>query len=692
MERSPNKSTWLAAVAIIILLNLLAYWNSLDAPFTFDDYRWIVGNSHVQVDDLSLDKISGLLLPSVEQRRSVASLSLAFNYRFSGFSVRGYHLFNLGLHISNAVLLLWIMSLMLRRFPQVKMPLFAATAATLIWSLQPVQTQAVTYIIQRMTSMATTFYLLSILAYLYARVNGNRLRPVLYSACALFGLLGILSKEIAATLPFFLLVIEYCFFKSQGDKDSPRRLIVLSVICAVLSIIAVLAIGPGVVSEMQERYSELWFSMGQRLMTQPRVVLYYPTLVLLPFLSRFRLEYDYQVSQSLFDPWVTLPALLIMVAIFGLGLYLMLSKSAGQRNGRVLTGFAIIWYLGQLFMESSFYPLDMAFEHRVYLPSIAPICLAVVWLLSDNKRNYLKVSFVAAAVIMLTFLTYQRNQVWTDSMTLARDTLKKSPANFRTFARVGELYINEARPDKSLKYYQQAVNLMPDDARMRFNLGWCLEKLGRLDQARDEYERALSLNEKVSRVHLHIAGVYNQLGLSDMSLEHYQRAIEIEPEFVMAHNNLGQWYSEREVFQKAEQEFRKALDINPLHPLALRNLGMLLIDTDRAAEALPYLMSAVEVNPTSSDPVFVLGLALTELNRFNEAAQAFHSAVTLTPEWTLAWYNLGEVLHALGDHKQAEIAFNNALKVISPSDIQLSADIRESLANIKPGFALDTDQ
>ena len=219
-ETPDNKrGPWLDLLAAVLIccLTFAIYSNTLNVPFVFDDRYNITDNPAIQITELTLGNLWGSAFESKMPNRPVANVSLALNYYFHQKELPGYHLVNIFIHAITGVLL-YFLFLVTIRIPTLKktfiMPQITAFGAAAIWLAHPLQTQSVTYVIQRMNSMATMFYLLAMLLYVIARFSTtNRLKIFFYLGCIISGLAGFGSKEIVITLPFFILLYEFYFFQ-----------------------------------------------------------------------------------------------------------------------------------------------------------------------------------------------------------------------------------------------------------------------------------------------------------------------------------------------------------------------------------------------------------------------------------------------------------------------------------------------
>ena len=360
----------LIAVVLIAGLALLAYSNTFSVPFQFDDQINIINNPNIQIKQFSWDGLERLIKNTYKESIRVFSLfTLALNYYFGGFNVFGYHVVNLIVHIASGIFLYWFL-LLTFNLPSLKekygsISYKVALFTSLIFVTHPIQTQSVTYIIQRMASMAGMFYLLSMVLYIKGRLSTGRARFSYFAGTALGYLLGIFSKENVAILPLFIALYEFYFFRNL-DLSPKGRKIIISLVTGllILGVFGFLVWGERYIQVIREGYAYRTFTMSERVLTQFRVVVYYLTLLIYPHPSRLNLDYDFSISKTILDPPTTLISLLIIAGLIGYSIWTV--------RKRPMISFCILWYFGNLVIESSIFPLEIAFEHRLYLPAVGP--------------------------------------------------------------------------------------------------------------------------------------------------------------------------------------------------------------------------------------------------------------------------------------------------------------------------------
>jgi protein O-mannosyl-transferase len=380
------------AAGLIIGVALVAYSNTFSVPFYFDDRPNILENPDVQIKVLTWDQVEHLIKNTYKESIRVFSyFTLALNYYFGGVNVFGYHLVNFIIHVASGIFLYGFLMLTFNLLHLKEkyggISYRVALFASLIFIAHPIQTQSVTYIVQRMASMAGMFYLITLVLYIKGRLVSGRVKYVYFLGMVLSYVLGVFSKENVAILPLFIVLYEFYFF--QNFDLGPRGKKILFVLGSVL--LGLVAFG---FILWGKRYIELTiagyeyrtFTLSERVLTQFRVVLYYVTLLIYPHPSRLNLDYDFPISKTIFDPPTTIFSIIIITGLIGYSFWVA--------KKRPVLSFFILWYFGNLAIESSIFPLEMVYEHRLYLPSVGPFVLFSLFLIRGIDQLKRRVSFL----------------------------------------------------------------------------------------------------------------------------------------------------------------------------------------------------------------------------------------------------------------------------------------------------------
>lgn len=554
----------------LILVGFFAYSNTFDAQFNFDDIPAILGNPTVRSAESVTDPLA------IRGNRAVGNFSFALNYKIAaeltgdGFSVRGYHYFNLAVHLINALLVYLLVILTIRRsVPGENSPWRGsgiAFLAALLFVSHPLQTQAVTYIVQRFTSLATTFYLLSLVFYIFARgprgnsTGGNRLKVVVYWVLSIvLAALAMGTKEIAITLPFTVILYELLFFRGSIVK----RLLAAGAFLVTLIIIPLSIIGAsgGQLMDRIVAATKVQTAMPRLdyLYTQFKVLVTYLRLLFFP--AGQNLEYDFPVSHSFFEGGV-IASFILLLALFCLGVYFLYRSRPSAIDRRLpiadrLIAFGIFWFFITLSVESSFIPIvDVIFEHRVYLPSVGFfIAIAALIVLGVEKISSIKPVVASGALIsmlvlsgVLALLTFNRNQVWANETTLWQDVVTKSPNLSRPWNNLGYAYLRQRLPKKAIPALITSITISPGSPDAWNNVGMALSQLGTYTGRFSPTYELFDLGAGITSAYQSewFALAYNNLGLAydsmgqvNESIENFQKAISMNPRLAQAYYNLG---------------------------------------------------------------------------------------------------------------------------------------------------------
>jgi tetratricopeptide (TPR) repeat protein len=664
----PPVSLWARPWVVYLLLSVLAlliYSNTFHAPFQFDDNSAIVNNPAVK-------HLSALL---VSGSRAVTYLSFAANYYFGGLNVAGYHAVNLLIHLTNALLVYAFVSGLVRT-PRLQPSPFTsaqshwlAFATALLFVAHPVQTEAVTYLYQRATSLAALFYLLAVVCYLRWRLAAPaaRSRWLWYIGGVISTVLAMKTKEICFTLPFMILLIEAVLF------GLPRLKSWLALIPYLLTLpIIPLSTLPGAMSEGADVFARETTSISRSdyLFTQFRVIMTYLRLLVAPV--RQNLDYDYPIAHSLFEP-VVLLSFLFLAALFGAACWLLLFPARTASPARAtLVGFGVLWFFVTLSIESSIIPIrDVISEHRLYLPSVG-FFLAVTTAASGVAVRWPRPAAAGflTLLLLLAGAAYARNQVWQSEASLWRDVISKSPLKSRGYNNLGYSFETQHNLPEATTYYRKALELDPTNYIAHYNLGNVYRALGKMDDAAAEYTSAIALLPAYADAHDNLGLVYESRGDVQKALQEYLAAIKYKPYSADAYNNLGRVFSKLDRRDDAMRAFRAAIKLNPEFADAYRNLGVMYKNTGRPQEALPLYERAVALNPDDTDVRYELGGLYKTLGRREEAVREFQAVVRLKPDESGAHINIGLIYFQQGRPEDAVEQLEKGL-ALNPNNAQI---------------------
>ncbi len=297
------------------------------------------------------------------------------------------------------------------------------------------------------------------------------------------GFLALGSKEIAVTLPFFILLYEWMFFQDMDYAWLKRNTIVLAAAGFFLLVMVFVYVGGNPWHIISAGYSGKDFTIWERLMTEPRVVLHYIELFVFPLPTRLTLLPEFSVSTSLIDPVTTLPAMI--------GVMFIISTAMVLAKDLRLISFCILWFMGNLVIESSVVPLEIIFLHRTYLPSMMASLLVTYLVLQHVKSERFAKVLLFSGLLILTFWTYDRNETWCDKVYFWRDCLQKNATDYRIYNNLGKALEEKGEIEVAIGMYEKAILTNPEHPRAYNNLGVALMSSGKIDEASEVLNDAL---------------------------------------------------------------------------------------------------------------------------------------------------------------------------------------------------------
>jgi tetratricopeptide (TPR) repeat protein len=378
------------------------------------------------------------------------------------------------------------------------------------------------------------------------------------------GLLSFGSKEIAATLPFFLFLYEWYFFQDLNFSWLKRHLLPIGGILLILVVVSFLYLGGNPFEKVFADYKTYPFTLTERVLTEFRVVIHYISLLFVPHPSRLNVDYDFSISHALLDPPSTLLCFLIIAGMIGLAFY--------KTKKTLLLSFAIFWFFGNLAIESSVIALDIIFEHRTYLPSMLVSLLVVTLIFRYLKSKEICIGILCAVAILFSIWSYERNGVWRDDMTLWADCVKKSPNKARPHTNLGVALWQRGKTKEALEHYSKALRINPNFIDAHNNIGIILRRQDRLEEASTHFSAVLRIDPDYREAHNNLGNTLSDLGRFDEAIGHYHEALRIDPYDAIAHYNLGNVLGNQGKFQEARAHYKAALRLKPDFPEARRNL------------------------------------------------------------------------------------------------------------------------
>ena len=491
---------------IMIFLVYAPGWNG---PFVFDDQLNILENPNVPVHELTEESMvrSALSNESGPLKRVIPALSFGLNYYFAdGFKSVHFKLFNIAVHCINSGLVFWLLTLLWPCFAKadwakqsrLSNPRLAfATSGTLIWALHAFLLTSVLYVVQRMTSMAAMFMLMGVCIYVAGRLSLEE-QPAkgLWLMC--LGLvagtvLGAACKENAVLLPVYIGVLEFTLLGQLNSKQQTlTKVRWFFIIFVGLPILAGLFYWFQHPSFITGGYSGRPFTFIERVLTEPRVIWFYLSMIIIPDIQTMGLFHDdFSLSSDLLSIWTTLPSIIGIVALLAL--------SVIWRRRFPVFAFSILWFLVGHSLESTVLSLEIIHEHRNYLPALGPL-LALSYLLlfalPCKMPNPVRIGLVSIIIVCLGFSTFNRAQYWSSESALIESLANNHPDSPSSQYLRGEILRKREKDfEGSYAYYLRAAELSPEEAGFLISLSMVTPKLfaehesqlGSLQLARADY-------------------------------------------------------------------------------------------------------------------------------------------------------------------------------------------------------------
>ena len=618
---SPStSSTWIAFTLLFFLI-LSIYSNTFQASWHFDDKPNIINNYYLHLQDLKPESLVRTLYTNPrnptnigeKMYRPVACLTFALNWYFFKDHVPGYHVINIIIHILTAFFL-YLTILNILRSPNLKDKFkgdeyFIALLTAVFWAVNPIQTQAVTYIVQRMAALAAMFFILGIYFYIKARFADSFKRRILFiNGCALSFIFALGSKENAAMLPLALVLVEIVFFQDVGFKR--KRHISLGIAVGTGLLVFIIGLILFMKSDpfyFLKEYANRPFSFTERLMTEFRVVIYYLSQIIYPVPTRLSVEHYVVISTSLVKPWTTLPAILTVLLLIGTGLFLV--------KKRPIIGFAILFFFLNHVIESTIIPLELIFEHRNYLPSLflfLPVSVGIKWLIDYyREKKFLMciiiISFVTLLLVGLGIATYIRNMAWATEKSLWEDAMHKAPGSARPLTNLAwEMSYGKnaeaANYDLALKLYKKSLS----------------------------FQKSRELSNPV--IMNNMAGIYLRKGKSQKAIELMENALDLNPDYNRGRYDLvqilitsGRW---DEASEHADILVSRAKD----HEGYLNIKGFILLKQKRPEEAIEYFQKSLKIAPNFKTTLMYMGAALSLSGEYSRADWFLRRSNNIPPE------------------------------------------------------------
>ncbi len=653
-----------APPVLVLAAALAAYANTFSTPFIYDDKKCIVQNSFAQRFTSPREMLSDLRLGI---SRPLVLLSVQVNHAWGGLDVRGYHVVNLAIHVLAALTLYGIVrrTLLTGRAMSVddRTASLLALATALVWVLHPLQTESVTYVIQRAESLMGLFYLLVIYLVLRGATTArSNPRVAWYVLAVVACTAGMLTKEVMITAPLVVALFDRVFLSRSWVEVARLRWPLYVGLFA--SCVPLMALMSGVWSNPQSEVNAIVRAAPlEYAATQPGVVLHYLRLAFWPHPLCF--DYTWPLARTAAAVIVPGTVIVLLVAVVAWALW--------YRPAAGFLGAALFMILSP---TSSVMPIqDAAVEHRMYLPLAPLVALVVVgayWFMARVMTHFRITRRVAAAVycgtlgamvVLLAGATYRRNADYRSDHSIWADTVAKRPNNPRARLNLGNALFSLNRSDEAVDQLLFAIQLKPDAGEAYCELGDVYFSQGRSEAAMQQYAEAIRQRPNLAIAHYNLGGLLAEGGKFSEAEKKFRDALAVDPKLVNAHNELGILFGWQGRFEQAAEAFAAALAVQADYAPARKNLAQVRLRQGRDDDAARCFQRLLALRPGDQGALAGLARILERQSKYAEAAELAQRALLAHPDSAELSYRLAAALAAQGRLREAVLMYRQALSV-----------------------------
>ena len=654
---------------MILVAGLAAYINSFRGAFIFDD----IG----ALDQPTARKLWPIW-PIMAGERPVAQFTLALNHRIGGDRAWGYHVFNLAVHLLAGLTLFGLvrrtltMPRLAGRFSEESATALGFCIA-LLWVLHPLQTESVTYIIQRMESLMGLFCLLTLYCAIRGFSHADRMDATTlttddggatrvqgpsssvrlwYAAAVLACALGMGSKEVMVSAPLLVLLYDRTFIAGSFREALRRRWGFYLALAATGLILA-----RGIAAAFAAHADSAGFGVPnitpfEYARSEPGVIGHYLALAFWP--GGLCLDYGWPVARTVGQ---ILPGAVVVGALLAFTIWALARRPAW--------GFLGAWFFLVLAPTSSIMPLrDLAFEHRMYLPLAAVVAAAVLAAYMAAQSLPAgplpgRLCRAAAVVLMLALaaalggLTFLRNQVYRSGVAIWQDAKEKRPENPRAWNYLGNAYLADGFPDAAIPFYDHAVSLRPEYAEAYYNRASTYLALNRFDEAVRDYDKAIALDPNFAAAYSNRGVAYNHMNRENLAIGDFDRAIALQPNFVTAYYNRALTRAILGQYDLAIGDYSLAIALDSDSADLYNNRAIAYHQRGQYDLALHDIDRGIALEPDCAEAYNNRAVVNVRLTRYDLALRDCARAIELNPHYLDAYENRAIIYYRMKEYHKA---------------------------------------
>ena len=664
---------WIAAL-LVAVLTFIIYLPALQNDFVnWDDHRFIYENRHIT--KLDSEFIRWAFTDREMQWSPLRWLSHAVDYKIWKLNPMGHHLSNVLLHGLNTFLVVVLVIGIFRAVEAQRLPspaqgedkgfwrraFISGIITGLFFGLHPLRVESVAWVSARKDVLYAFFFLLSLILYLrYVSFSGGKRSKYYYILCLLCFIMALISKAMAVTLPFVLILLDVYPLKRLNTKSGGSVLLEKVPFFGLSLVLITVMVHEkiGAVTPLKAAtYSE-------RILVAFKSLSFYLLKTIWPGgLSPF---YPYPKSIS----YLSFEYLFSIVLVAVISIFCIMAWKKGWKVFLAVWSFYVITLLpilGIIHVGS-----QVVADRYAYIASMGPFLLiglgmSVMWERTyDRGRSLLlnrKLIIIVSVLIvaLLSILTIRQIRVWSNSITLWTHELEKYPDEEIAYINRSAGYVDSGDYMKALKDLDRSIALNPDFKEAYIHRGIVYYALEKNQDAIKDFSRAIELNPAEARTYSNRGTVYVKLGSLQQAIGDFDRAIELNPEDAEAYNNRGNTYADSGDNQQAIRDFSRAIELDPEFAMAYSNRGVSYGALGNYQQAIKDFDRAIELNPGGSKAYNNRGISYGVLGNYQQAIRDFDRAIELDPEVPETYNNRGLAFKASGEFKNAITDYSKAI-------------------------------
>ena len=657
MNKSFSFSTPFIIAVVLASLTLAVYWPVQKYDFVnFDDDEYVYDNPHVKTG-LTLQNIEWAFTKSHSANwHPLTWISHMIDCELFGLNAGGHHLINLYIHISNALLLFFLLKKMTSS-------MWKSAFVAALFALHPLHVESVAWISERKDVLSTLFLFLTIGAYVrYTRRPG----PVAYVVMTLWYVAGLMCKPMLVTLPFLLLVLDFWplgrFTGTANDPENLRAMPIKAWWSALMPLIIeklpliVLSIASCVVTMIAQKRAMSPISPIARLINAAISYVHYIITTVAPIHLSIFYPYPQKIS--------------IQSGIVAIALLTLISVACMWRIRKfpwLFTGW--LWFLGTLVPAIGIVQVggQARADRYTYIPAIG-LFIMIAWGADFlAQKTFLQKSLLwapaLASVVLMALCARIQILSWQNGFTLFKNAVAVTQGNYVAHNSLGVAFFNKGNIDSATCHFQESMRIMPNNLAV-YNQGVVAGKQNQLKKAIVCFNESIWLDSNFERAYFSLGQVYKLSGAGSLALIQFKKAVRIDPDSWEALHSLGIVAFSCDSLDRAISYFSRELEIYPTSWDAYNYLGLAWSKKNDFQRSFYYLSKGIRLCPDSSwVPYFNLGMILLKKGKLNSAKGLFSEAIRLSPTQTVPFVNRAAIHVLQGSLDSAMADYSQALRL-----------------------------